>query len=493
MRYPIVSFSAGELSPMVDARSDTDKYRSGCRTLENMIPRIYGAAERRPGTKYIDTCNGMARVLPFIYSNTIAYIVLLEDLAAYFYYDGGRVLDGTGDRLKVDTPYLAEDLFEIQHKQLNDVMWLTHGSYAPRKLSRTSASSFTVTEITFEDGPFQTRNDIANGDGITLTPSVTTGSGTLTASSATFAAGHVGALFSVTQPRVNTAVTGELVSPTTGVIGSALVVEGEFTWNTYGTWTGTALLQRSIDGTNWEEYARCTGTNNRQAQLTAVEEEDDVQYRVNVTALTSGTIGSELTVNSSTQTGICRVTEYTSSTVVSMTVLKDFAAATADVRWAEGCWSTYRGFPRCVTFFEDRAIYAGTNHQPQTVWFSASGDYESFEEGTYDDSSFALTLGSDTRNDIVWISALDGLIVGTAGSEWRIRSSSYEEPLTPTNFSCRQQTTYGSKAIQALPVHDAILFVDRVGRKVREISYDYARDKYIAPDLTALAEHITKG
>ena len=140
MNYPIVAFTAGELTPLIDARSDIDKYRSGCRTLENMISRIYGPAERRPGTKYIETTGGISRVIPFIYSNAIAYVILLEDSIAYFYYNGGQVLDGGDVRVEETTPYDEDDLNEIQYKQSNDVMWLVHGSYAPRKMTRTSAT-----------------------------------------------------------------------------------------------------------------------------------------------------------------------------------------------------------------------------------------------------------------------------------------------------------------------------------------------------------------
>jgi len=50
---PIVTFNAGELSPKVDARSDTEKYRAGCRKLDNLIPRIYGSVEKRPGVRYV--------------------------------------------------------------------------------------------------------------------------------------------------------------------------------------------------------------------------------------------------------------------------------------------------------------------------------------------------------------------------------------------------------------------------------------------------------
>jgi hypothetical protein len=53
VNVPIISFNSGEVSPLVDARSDTEKYPSMCRHLENFIPEIYGCAERRPGLKFV--------------------------------------------------------------------------------------------------------------------------------------------------------------------------------------------------------------------------------------------------------------------------------------------------------------------------------------------------------------------------------------------------------------------------------------------------------
>jgi len=49
----LLSFNSGELTEQIDERSDVEKYQSGCRRLEGKIPRIYGTAERRPGTKFI--------------------------------------------------------------------------------------------------------------------------------------------------------------------------------------------------------------------------------------------------------------------------------------------------------------------------------------------------------------------------------------------------------------------------------------------------------
>ena len=55
MKLAIVNFNGGEYSPKIDARSDTEKYVSGCRKLENMIPLIFGGVEKRPGTEFIST------------------------------------------------------------------------------------------------------------------------------------------------------------------------------------------------------------------------------------------------------------------------------------------------------------------------------------------------------------------------------------------------------------------------------------------------------
>ena len=248
MKESIVSFNAGELTPLTESRTDVAKYTSGCRTMENMIPRIYGCAERRSGTEYINSLYNSAvkgRAVEFEYSDTIAYVMEFGNKIIRFYYDGGIVLDDADDEVTVVTPYLEADLFQLQFKQKNDVVWITHKDYAPRKLSRTSASSFTLTEITFDDGPFLTRDDVENTDDITLTSDVTDvdDTGTLTASDDVFEAGHVGALFKLTQPRVDVATSGSRAA--TGVIGAALDVEGTFTFNTHGTWAATVQLQRN--------------------------------------------------------------------------------------------------------------------------------------------------------------------------------------------------------------------------------------------------------
>lgn len=121
---------------------------------------------------------------------------------------------------------------------------------------------------------------------------------------------------------------------------------------------------------------------------------------------------------------------------------------------------------------------------------SETGDYEDFEAGVNDADSFSLAI--PTTNEIRWVESLEALFVGTSGDEWKIGSNELDTPLTPTNFTAKQQSNYGSAAVQPFKVNEQILFVDFVGRKVRELTYSETVRKFVAPDLTALAEHITK-
>lgn len=497
-RPVIISTNAGELSPLMDARVDVAKYRSGARTMKGMIPRKYGPGMRSPGTKYIASqkySDKKARMIPFEYSTEVSYAICFEDQVNRYFVDGGQLVSG-GSPVETITPYLEADLFAIQYVQSNDVMWLTHNSYAPRQLSRTSATAFSLSEITFTKGPFLQRNDIYYEDGVTMTPSVTTGTGTLTLSATTnfeFESTHVGALFKLTQPRVNTDTTGSLTSPTTGVIGSALYVDGVATFTLHGTWTGTVKLQRNADGTNWETVKSFVSANDSRFSHVFNELEDNVQYRINVTSLTSGTVVANLTLDNSEQDGVCRVTAVNSTTEAAITVLSDFASTDATTRWAEGAWSGKRGYPKTFCFFEDRACYAGTTYEPQTIWLSAVGEYQNFKEGTNPSDSFKIELNARDRNAIQWISSLESLVVGTTGGEWRVRASSFDETITPLNYNARQQSSYGSKDLQAFNVNDTVLFVDRASRKIRELVYIDQRQKYDAPDITVFCEHLTDG
>ena len=93
----------------------------------------------------------------------------------------------------ITTTYLEADLFDIHYAQNNDVMYITHPDYTPRKLSRTSATAFDLSVVPFVRGPFMDTNITTTE----ITADADTGSITLTSSAAIFLATHVGSLWRV--------------------------------------------------------------------------------------------------------------------------------------------------------------------------------------------------------------------------------------------------------------------------------------------------------
>ena len=158
------------------------------------------------------------------------------------------------------------------------------------------------------------------------------------------------------------------------------------------------------------------------------------------------------------------------------------------LRWNESAWSPRRGFPEHATFYDQRLV-VGKGTQ---IWGSVVNDYENFRSGPNDDESIDFTIVARQPDPIRWMVGQNRLIIGTGGGEWIMGGAGTDEPITPSNVFCRQQSTYGSMDLEAIRINDLLLFIQRQARKVREFSYQYETDKWNAPDLSILAEHITE-
>ena len=195
--------------------------------------------------------------------------------------------------------------------------------------------------------------------------------------------------------------------------------------------------------------------------------------------------------------GYAKVTGFTSATVVTVEIIKDTGSTSASTDWSLGAFSDTTGHPSCVSFFEQRLVFAATLSQPQTVFFSKSGDYENMDAnigGTVaDDDAIIYTIASNQVNAIRFMAASRTLIIGTAGGEFTVTGGGDNNAITPTNIMIKKQSNHGAANIDAVAVANATLFVQRAKRKIRELAYNFDVDGYTAPDLTILAEHVTEG
>jgi hypothetical protein len=386
------NFTAGELSPRLLARTDFEKYKNGVELLENYLILPHGGVTRRPGSTFVAEVKDSTkkvRLIPFEFNVDQAYICEFGDLYIRFYTLSGQLIDGTP--VEVASPYLEAELFELQFAQSADVLYIAHPNHAPRKLQRTSATTFTLTQVDFIDGPYMTQNETAT----TITPSATTGTGiTLTASAALFQSGHVGSLWRI---------------------------KHSSTWG----------------------YAKVTG--------------------------------------------------FTSSTVVTADVKKDFGAATASSEWREGSFSTVQGFPRAVSFYEQRLLWASTNGQPQNIFGSRINDFEDHTPDVNDDDAISFTISGNQVNVTRWMDPGRNLFIGTAGGVVQAKGGK-DTTLSPTNPPLTNlESNVGVAAARPIRVGSVLLFIQRSGLKLRELAFSLDLDAFTAPDLTILSEHITNG
>lgn len=152
----ITNFSGGELSPYMDGRTDLSSYFHSAREAENFLFLPQGPAERRGGTRFIGetkTSVKKARLVPFEFSTEQAYMIEAGDGYFRFYMNGGIIESSPGVPYEVTTPYLEADLAKLKWCQSADVLYLAHPNHAPRKLSRTGHTSWTLTTISFTAAP----------------------------------------------------------------------------------------------------------------------------------------------------------------------------------------------------------------------------------------------------------------------------------------------------------------------------------------------------
>lgn len=394
----IAGFNRGEVTPFLAARADLDFYGRSCASMRNFIPLAQGPATRRPGTQHIAGAkNNTATILiPFEFSTVQAYVIEAGNGYFRFYRNGGIIEASPGVPYEIASPYSAADLPRLRWAQSADVLFLAHPGHAPRRLQRTGHTSWSLVLAGWLDGvdgptfgPF-----LPGRTDLTVTPSATTGSITLTASAALFSANDVGR---------------------------------------------TIRLQYA---TVW---------------------------------------------------GVAQITGFTSSTLVSAGVMSGFPVANPSDEFALGAWSIDRGWPSAVTFYQGRLWYGGSPAQPQTIWGSNTGDYRAFIGGSLADDAVQFTLDDDTMNAIRWMKGARLMLIGTAGGEFALGSGGNDAAVTSTNVQVRRQTSTCSAEVQAEVVGSAVLFVQRGGRRVHELTFALDIDGYLAPDISVTGEHLLRG
>ncbi|CAB4164949.1 hypothetical protein UFOVP817_14 [uncultured Caudovirales phage] len=146
-------FNGGEMSPLMDGRTDSEKYATGCRILENFIVRSYGGAFKRPGTRFgaaNSDVTGCVRLIPFRRSTSINFVLGFKTNAikVWSYSSGAFTLVTT-----LTTTYSESEIMDLHFCQLNDVMHLTVGTEHPKIITRATDGTWSIIDTPFQFAP----------------------------------------------------------------------------------------------------------------------------------------------------------------------------------------------------------------------------------------------------------------------------------------------------------------------------------------------------
>ena len=475
----LTNFTGGELSPRLDGRNDLTKYASGCKTLENFVVYPHGAAARRPGTTFVAEVANSAnktRLIPFEFSTTQTYMLEFSNLKMRVYKDRGSVLEGdktisaitkANPAVVTATGHGYENGDEVV---ISGVVGMTEVNSKRFLVANKATNTF---ELTDKDG--------TNINSSTFT---------------TYTSGGVSnKVFEITTPYTTAQLFDLKFAQSADVM---YITHPEHEVEKLSRTAHTAWTLTDVDFTNGPYMdANITTTTLNPASHTVGTGVTVVASAVTGINSGSGFLSTDVGRLVQFGTGYGKITAVTDTLNITITIIEDLGSATASANWSLGSFSDTTGHPSCVTFFEQRLVFAGTTSQPQTIFFSKSGDYENMDAnigGTVaDDDAIIYTIASNQVNAIRFMTATRTLIISTAGGEFTVSGGGTDNAITPTNILIKKQSNHGAANVDAIAVGNATLFLQRAKRKIRELAYNFDVDGYIAPDMTILAEHISEG
>lgn len=151
VRVTQLSYNSGVMSGLMQGRADDSKYASAVQVCRNARCTPQGPLENRPGfmyvaeTKYPDK---KCRIIPFSYSAGDTMVIELGDKYARFHTQGKTLMNKEGTApYEIETPWAAEDLFQVHYTQNAAVMTLVHPNYPPQELRRYSLNDWRITPV----------------------------------------------------------------------------------------------------------------------------------------------------------------------------------------------------------------------------------------------------------------------------------------------------------------------------------------------------------
>jgi hypothetical protein len=543
------SFTSGELAPSLHGRVDFARYYTGLKTCRNFIVRQFGGVTNRPGTRLvceIKDSTKAARLIPFEFSTTQAYILEFSEHCIRIIKDGGIVVWPSGPDVglpvEVVTPYHEADLYNLKVVQSADIMTICHPNYPIQQLSRTDHHLWSIAAFANVEGPFL---DINVDTAKTVYANNMTGNVTLTASSSIFKANMVGKMIYIEQSpdaltrkwevakamvlneirRAGLSYYQVISAGTTGTVrpdhieGVAYDGDPGVGWQYLHSGFGVVRITGFTSGTVVTGTVMkripdqvISGGISRTITLLVPGDPGGVGDPPSPAVLTRVTVPLHgyVTGDSVTISGVTGITAANGTWPVSVVDVNTFDIGCTDntawagggtatktltalpsYKWALEAWGGDDEYPGVSAYFNQRQFFAGSVSKPQTFWASSVSGFTNFGTNVplYDDDALTYSLNSRKANQIRHFVELSELILLTSDGPFMIKSGA-DGFLAPGKMSTKRQGASGASHIAPLIVGNHALYVQEKGSQVRSLGYSFSDDAFIGQDLTVMSSHL---
>jgi len=470
------SFTRGEVDETVISRTDIAAFQQSLKKARNVFVLNQGPVERRQGTLFRYDLGETTRIEPFIFNEDQEYIIAFQNTKCKIFSTNGTLLQSF-----TSCAWTTSNLFELTYTQKADTMIITHNDFKPKIITRTGATTFTITDFAFkestnQDQIYQPYFKFAE-DSITLDINQTTAQTgvTCTTSADYFAASMVGTriryhgsellITAYTNPTTVTATLKKNVrielddDPLKSQEGSGTVT---VLHPAHGFANGASVTIEGAESILNEDGDGLAAGNLNGTFTIAVLDDDRYTY-------TAG--GSDTGGDSADGGG-------TNVRIIGHPPTK---------QWDEQVYSDYNGYPTTCKFHQQRLFFAG-GAISDFVAGSKTADFFNFDVAEGEDTdSIQIAISSDQINEIRHLVSGKHLEIFTSTGEFYLKPQ-VGRPLTPSDLKLERQSSLGATQKCMPRLFDgAAIFVQPNGKTVREFFYNTATEDYVPTVLTFLS------
>ena len=242
----------------------------------------------------------------------------------------------------------------------------------------------------------------------------------------------------------------------------------------------------------------------------------EVGIKKNVTLYSDSAVFKETHINgrfdsignaSTSSLGVAKITDVTGPSVAKVDIITAFDASlegpNGDKVLGANCYlgeaafgdittsPPGHGWPKAISFYEDRLVFGGTTQLPQTLFLSHIGQFGNFDVGQgLDDEAIISTLSSADYNQIHYLVSDKTLQIFCNEAEFS-STQVFNEPLTPATASFRKQSANGSLSACAPQLIDNQTFYPRIGgRSIMSFAYEDAGNSYASQNASIMSANL---